>query len=191
MAHQVGGYRTAAETLLPTAVTLTNDDKVALVVANHLEKRSTRLTVKNVHSHIVTKALELLAVRVHALHSLVTELPEELVLLLTIDSEGAGYPRATEHVGRQDSGKENVAILRTESMLAHNVVESKVTSFSTINGKKNLELVIGHGFTGVTNNLLVASLRGDRQLVEGVARLHDRCLSNVVHWGTRRDRTMS
>ena len=59
MAHQVGRHRTAAETLLPTAVTLTNDDKVALVVANHLEKRSTRLTVTVSYTHLTLPTSDL------------------------------------------------------------------------------------------------------------------------------------
>lgn len=191
MAHQVRRHRTAAETLLPAAVALTDDNQVTLVVTNHLEKRSTRFTVKNVHGHIVTKTLELLAVGVHALHSLVTKLPKELVLLLTVDGQGTRHPRTAEHIGRQNSGKEDVAVLRTESMLTHDVVESQVTSFSTVNGKKNLELIVRYRFTGVTNNLLVASLRGDRQLIKGVTRLHNGGLGNIVHGGTGSDRATS
>lgn len=180
MVHQVGRHRAAAQTLLPATVALTDHNNVALVVVNNLEERSASLTVENMHGDAVALFLEFLAVGVHPLHSLVTQLLEKLILLLAVDSQGTRDPGTTQDISRKNSHKENMAV-SAEGLLVQDVVEGQVTSLRTVQGKENLELVIGHIVTNVTHNVLVAGLRRNRQLVEGVTRLKNGRLGNGVH----------
>ena len=117
MAHQIRCNGTAAQTLLPATVTLTNDAKVTLVVADDLKKRSTSFTVKNVHCHFIATLLQLLAVGVHALNSLMAQLLEQFVLLLAVNRQRTRNPWTTQDVRRKNCAKENVAIPRANPCL--------------------------------------------------------------------------
>ena len=149
------------------------------MVADDLEQRGAGVAVQNVHCNVVALLLELGLVRGHALNSLLTQLAEKLVLLLGVDREGTRHPRATQHVGRQDGGQEDVAT-RRDGLVLEQVGKGLVTSLGTIESKQNLALVLRELLTGDTDDLLLTSLGGDRSLVEGVARLQDGGLGNLV-----------
>lgn len=149
------------------------------MVADDFEQRGAGITVQNVHGNVVALLLELGLVRGHALNSLLTQLAEKLVLLLGVNREGTRHPRATQHVGGQDGGQEDVAT-RRDRLVLEQVGKGLVTSLGTVESKQNLALVLGELLTGDTDDLLLASFGGDRSLVEGVARLQDGGLGNLV-----------
>lgn len=180
MAHQVRRDRAAAEALLPATVTLANNNHVHLVVTDHLEQRSTRVTVEDVHCNSVALRLELLAVRVHLLHRLKTKLAKQLVLLLNVDGKRTRDPWTAEHISRQDRGHENVTA-RLDRVALHDVVEGKVARLSAVHSKKHLVARVVHLLARETDNVLRASLIGNRILIEGVARLEHGRLRNLGH----------
>lgn len=179
MVHQIGRHSAAAESLLPAAVTLADDHNVHLVVINDLEQRSTDITVQHVDRHVEALSLELLAVRVQALDGLLTQLLQELVLLLGVDGQGTRHPRARENVRRQDGSQENVAV-RVESLLVQHVLEGVLTRLSTVHGQQNTVLVSFDVIASVTDNVLLARLGRERELVKRVARLQYRGLGNLL-----------
>lgn len=148
------------------------------MVGNDLKERGTRITVHNVESHIVAILLELGLVRLHALDGLLTQLTEELVLLLRVDREGTRHPRAREDVSGKDSHKEDVTA-SVDSLALKHIVERLVTGLSAVEGKEDLSMVATDLLTRNTNNVLLASLSGDARLVKRVATLNDRSLGNL------------
>ena len=180
MVDEVRRDGTAAQSTLPAQVALADHNNVDLVEVTHLQERGTNVTVENVHRHREALFLEILAVRVHTLHRLLTQLLKQLVLLAGIDRERARHPRATKNVRRENSGQEDVA-LRVEHLLLHHVLEGKVTGLRAVHGKQDLVLFIAHLFTGMTHNVLVAGLLRNGHLVEGVTGLECRRLGDLRH----------
>ena len=120
------------------------------MVGNDLEKRGTRVTVQNVHSHVEAPFLQLVLVGRHALNSLLTKLAEQLVLLLRVDRQRTRDPRAAENVGGKHSRQEDVAALR-DSLVVQQVIKGLVAGLGAVESKQDLALVVGEVLTRNTD----------------------------------------
>lgn len=179
----------SGETLLPIPLSLSDENKIDMVVVCDSQQACPSITMEDVDGDVEAFLFELSFVWFQFLDCLSANRLQQLVVAFRIDGEWACNPGSRNHVGWQHRAQENMAV-GFQQLVLEQVLERFVSRFGSVECDQDLGRVRFKLGAWNSYDLLLASFSGHRRFFKRVRRFQNGRLRNVGDVSTRRGRSV-